>query len=86
MKASDVTFQQMLAAGKKNPQLGKACSYMQVEYGIKELETCWQGFVDTSDHAEQNFRYRKQVCAEFGDALSDYIEFLGESLSVEVGS
>lgn len=68
----------MLSARKNNPTLASSCSYMQVEFGIKELEACWQGFVDTSDYADLTFKSRKQICDEFSDALSDYIEFIGE--------
>jgi hypothetical protein len=58
---------------------------MQVEYGLKELEACWDGFVQTSDNFGQEFNSRKQVCLEFANALNEYLEYLGESISVPMG-
>jgi hypothetical protein len=86
MIASEVTFDKMRIVARNNPELGIPVSYMQVEYGLKELEACWDGFVDTSDTYGQEFTSRKQVCLEFSNALNDYLEFLGESVSVKVGS
>ena len=85
MKASSVTFEQMRHAARNNSDLGEATSFIQVEYGISELHACWDGFVHTSDNFDQEFSSRKHVCAEFTYALSEYIEFIGESLHLQVG-
>ncbi len=86
MKASQCSFEQMLVAAKKSFPLAEATSYIQVEYGLGELQACWDGFVDTSDAYDQEFNSRKQICAEFTHALSEYIEFLGESIPLSLGS
>ena len=86
MRASEVTFNKMRIVARNNPELGVPASYMQVEYGLEELEACWDGFVHTSDSYGQEFKSRKQICVEFTHALSEYIEFLGESIHLEVGS
>ena len=85
MKASEVTFDKMRIVARNNPELGVPASYMQVEYGLKELEACWDGFVQTSDNFGQEFNSRKQVCLEFANALNEYLEYLGESISVPMG-
>jgi hypothetical protein len=59
---------------------------MQVEYGLAELEACWDGFVHTSDAYDQSFKTRKAIYQEFANALSEYLEYLGESIPLKVGS
>jgi hypothetical protein len=86
MKASDVSFEQMRRAARNNPELGVPASYLQVEYGLSELEACWDGFVHTSDEYGLTFKTRKEVNQEFANALSEYLEYLGESIPVEMGS
>lgn len=86
MKASNCSFNDMLAAAAKDFSLATATSYLQVEYGLDELEACWDGFVHTSDHHGLEFRSRKNICSEFSNALNEYIEYLGESFSLQVGS
>ena len=86
MIASEVAFDKMRIVARNNPELGIPVSYMQVEYGLKELEACWDGFVHTSDAYGQEFKSRKQICLEFAHALNEYLEYLGESISVEMGS
>ena len=86
MLASEVTFEQMRKAARNMSELGIPASYMQVEYGLSELEASWDGFVHTSDHYEQNFKNKKQIFLEFANALNEYLEYLGEPVSLEVGS
>ena len=86
MKASEVSFEQMRRAARNNPELGVPASYLQVEYGLSELEACWDGFVHTSDEYGLTFKTRKEVNQEFANALSEYLEFLGETIPVEMGS
>ena len=86
MLASEVTFEQMRKAARNNPQLGVASSYLQVEYGLSELEACWDGFVHTSDSYQQVFPNRKGIFLEFSNALNEYLEYLGEQISVSLGS
>ena len=86
MIASEVTFEQMRRASRNLSEVGVPASYMQVEYGLLELEACWDGFVHTSDYHQQTFKTRKEIHQEFANALSEYLEYLGESIPLEVGS
>jgi hypothetical protein len=86
MLASEVTFEQMRRASRNLSELGVPASYMQVEYGLAELEACWDGFVHTSDAYDQSFKTRKAIYQEFANALSEYLEYLGESIPLKVGS
>jgi hypothetical protein len=86
MRASEITFDKMRIVARNNPELGIPASYMQVEYGLNELESCWDGFVHTSDNYGQEFTSRKQVCLEFANALNEYLECIGESIPVKMGS
>jgi hypothetical protein len=86
MKASDVSFSQILIGARNNPELGLPAGYIQVEYGLKELEACWDGFAHTSDEYDLTFKSRKEIYTEFTDALNDYIDYLGESAYLKMGS
>ena len=86
MKASECTFDKMMIVSAASPMLAEAASYIQVEYGLAELQACWDGFVHTSDYHDQEFKSRKQICAEFTYALTEYIHYLGESSHLQVGS
>jgi len=86
MKATDITFEQMLRGARNNPELGVPASYMQVEYGMSELQACWDGFADTSDSYDQTFKSRKEIYMEFASALNEYLDFLGERIFVPLGS
>lgn len=86
MIASDVSFIQMMRVAAGNKSLATATSYLQVEYGLDELQACWDGFIHTSDDYNQEFKNRKQVCEEFSNALNEYIDYLGESSHLQVGS
>jgi hypothetical protein len=86
MIASEVPFNQMMRVAAGNPELGVPASYMQVEYGLDELLACWDGFVHTSDSYGMEFKSRKHVCLEFSNALNEYLEYLGEPVSLKVGS
>lgn len=85
MIASQVTFAQMRRVASGNPELGVSASYLQVEYGLSELEACWEGFVHTSDAFELTFKNRKHVCLEFADALNEYLDYLGEQVPESLG-
>ena len=84
MFASDVTFEQMRRASRNLSELGVPASYLQVEYGLLELEACWDGFVHTSDHHQQTCKTRKAIYQEFANALSGYLEYLGEQVPVSL--
>jgi hypothetical protein len=86
MIASEVSFNQMRVGAKNLENLAVPTSYMQVEYGLGELEACWDGFVHTSDHYNQSFKNRKEVLSAFANALNEYLEYLGEPASLKVGS
>jgi hypothetical protein len=76
----------MMQVATYMPELAKATSFFQVEFGMDELIACWDGFVHTSDHHEQRFSSKIAICKEFTDALSDYAEFIQEPASHQVGT
>lgn len=85
MKATDITFDQIRIGARNNPELGVPASYIQVEFGLKELEACWDGFAHTSDNYGVIFRSRKTIYIEFANALNEYLEHLGEFVPVTLG-
>lgn len=86
MFASEASFEQMRRASRNLSELGVPASYLQVEYGLAELEACWDGFVHTSDHHGMEFKTRKAIFQEFAHALHEYLEYLGEQIPVSLGS
>jgi len=86
MLASNVSFESMMRVAAGNKPLALATSYIQVEYGKEELLAAWDGFTHTSDNYAQRFQSRKAVCDEFSNALNEYIDYLGESSFIQVGS
>ena len=76
MNITQCSFRQMMTIAAGNEKLAKATSFVQVEYGLKELQACWDGFVDTSAHYSVEFNTRKHLCSEFADALLEYAEYL----------
>jgi hypothetical protein len=72
MKASKCTFGQMMTIAAGNRELAKATSFIQVEYGKKELLACWDGFVEACDHFQEEFKSRKDICNNFTVALTEF--------------
>ena len=72
-----------IAAGNK--KLAEATSFIQVEFGLKELETCWGGFVVTSKHYGVEFTTRKHLCDEFANALIEFADYT-QPATHEMGS
>lgn len=69
---------------KVNLMLSEATSFIQVEYGVLEVQACWDGFVDTSDNAGLTFKDLSDVCSHFAVALTDYIEYLSKPLGSQI--
>ena len=46
MKASEVNFEEVMRAACRNRNFAEVASFMQVEYGIKELEAAWDAYRD----------------------------------------
>lgn len=78
MKPSDCSFEQMMTIRSGIPMLADRTSWIQVEYGLDDLKSSWHGFVDISEHCGMEFKTRKQICTEFSEALTEYIEYLIE--------
>ena len=85
MKASDCTFDKMMANAKTIEKLAFSTSYVQVEFGVAELCSHWQGFVDTSDHYEMDFKSQKHIAKEFASALYAYLRQCDDDFPKQVG-
>jgi hypothetical protein len=53
------------------PSLGYATSYIQVEFGIKNLSDLWAIYIEASEDGGDTFKTKKAICEEFGTALND---------------
>ena len=85
MKASACSFDQMMTIRSGLPVLADRTSLMQVEYGIDDLQSSGYAFVDISDDCNLEFKSRKNICDEFGQALDSYIKYLFGDIPHEVG-
>lgn len=48
-------------------------SYIQVEYGLKELEAHWAGFFDTCSYERIKFNSFAEMCDKFMEFCSEII-------------
>jgi hypothetical protein len=76
MIASDVDFDFIKRHSLVNRELGEVFSFIQVEYGIKDLEACWEGFSDTSDNAGLEFDGVYDLGEKLYHALLEYVNFI----------
>ena len=81
MIASDLDFDFIKRHALVNRELGEVFSFIQVEYGIKDLEACWEGFSHTSDNAGLKFDGVCDLGEKFHQALSEYVNFIQEGVS-----
>lgn len=79
MIASQCSFDQMIKHAKTDFELASATSFIQVEFGKRELLACWDGFVDSSDDFGLTFKSRKSICESFKEALTSYLDHHYES-------
>lgn len=75
MRASECSLQDLITIASGRPDLAILLSYIQVEYGVKDLEASWQGFIDTSDEYGEEFDDKHHICSEFEFLLKEFIEF-----------
>lgn len=76
MKASDCTLDHAQVVARDCKDLAEAMSFLQVEYGLQDLQACWDGFIDVSDRYGQEFPTKRMICFEFSNALTEYISHL----------
>jgi len=70
----DLSFETMMLAAKYFPGLALATSFIQVEYGILELEAHWAGFVDSISGHNLDEVDALTLYNSFTEGLEDYIE------------
>lgn len=70
----DLSFDTMMSAAEHFPGLALATSFIQVEYGILELEAHWEGFVDSISGHNLDEVNAFSLYKFFTEGLEDYIE------------
>ena len=76
MTSPQCTFEEMMEMATRMSSLGVMNSFFQVEFGLDELRSSWEGFLDTSAYYEVEFTSKRDICEKFTDALNDYREYL----------
>jgi hypothetical protein len=71
MKASQCSFDTVFSIAKKNEDLALVLSFVQVEFGLIELQGNWEGWVGANDYYEQTFENECDVANNFGVSLVD---------------
>lgn len=79
MKASQTTLNDIFAIAAKDEDLALVLSYIQVEYGLAELQGNWDGFVDAAAHYGQTFKSKSDVANNFGSNLVDFYDLFSVS-------
>jgi hypothetical protein len=74
MKAGDMTLHDIRRMAAGIVDLNLAISFIQVEWGLNDLEGCWDSFRDASDHFNQHFDDERDCALQFGLALNEFAE------------
>jgi hypothetical protein len=74
MKATDCSLNEVFQVAKTSKDLAMILSFIQVEFGMKELLSHWGGFTDVSDHYGVEFEDKRDVANHFGEALSGFFD------------
>lgn len=69
----DLRFESMMLAARHFPGLALATSFIQVEFGVKELEAHWAGFVDSINYYQETLT-QIGLYNSFTEGLEDFIE------------
>lgn len=83
MKASECSFDEMRVYASSIPNLAAVVSFMQVEFGLLDLESSWAGFVDTADDSGTKFNDKQHICRTYGELLRGFLSY--QSVFVSVG-
>lgn len=83
MRASDCSFEELRIMSSGIPRLSFLLSYVQVENGLKDLETSWQAFIDISNESGTIFNDKREICLIFGEELREVLEL--QSVSEQMG-
>ena len=74
MKATQCSLQTVFKAAEKDEDIALVLSFIQVEFGLAELQANWDGFVDSSEHYEITYKSRKDVANQFAGSIVDFYE------------
>ena len=74
MKAGEMTLHDVRRIAAEVVDLNMAISFIQVEWGLKDLEACWDGFRDSADHFNQHFDDEHDCALQFCLALNEFAE------------
>lgn len=74
MKATDCSLNEVFHVAKTNKDLAMILSFIQIEYGMRELHSHWHGFRDVSDNYGVEFDNKRDVANQFGKALSAFFD------------
>lgn len=80
VKASSCSLESLLKFAEESYELSQILSYVQVEYGLDELRSCWEGFIVSSDDYYVEFETESEVYCIFGRDLGEYVEFVEKQL------
>ena len=69
MRASDTTLDVVKSLAPSIPELGVVLSFIQVEEGLKELESHWEGFRDSSNYFNFTFDDERACASDFAAFL-----------------
>ena len=81
MQASVLRFNDLFTFAKSDPDLANSLSFIQVEYGLLELETIHESYVDSSIYLKEDFDSLEDIVEDFKESIGFHRELAEESSS-----
>lgn len=71
MLATEITLKDVFDVAKRNKALASALSFVQVEFGLDELQGHWEGFAQSNDFYDFHFSSKRDCAIQFGLLLEE---------------
>lgn len=81
MQASVLRFQDLFTFAKEDQELALSLSFVQVEWGLEELETIHASYVDSSIYLREDFDSLDEIVEDFKESIGFHRELAEESTS-----
>lgn len=83
MLARKCTFKDLFRIAPLSEEKCLILSFVQVEYGITELQGHWDGFIQASDSFGIEFETKRHAVAEFLEVLSSFYDLEHEPIPAD---
>lgn len=74
----DYSLEELMILASSFPELGRSCSFVQVENGKEVLGQYWSAYQDFCKRYEVKFNSREDVANDFARELNDHVRSFPE--------